>query len=496
MPRSAEEQVRLGADLEEAGDRAGAVDCYRQALAADPASFAAYNNLGSLFSRLGDFETALTFLQSAVAIRPSNPDIYNNLGNVYFQQGRAQPAIDCYLKAIALRPECATYYSHLGNALRLQARYAEAEVCLLEALRIRPAYPEAAANLAFCFVEQGRFAEAEALYRCAIEQKPDYAMAHMCLGQLLLHRGDFAAGWVEQEWRWLWPEFPSPRRNFAQPQWKGEEIRTGTLLLHAEQGFGDTIQCLRYVALVRDRLPGVAIILEVHPELKRLAAGLNGVACLLARGEVLPEFDWHCPLMSLPLAFATEMGTIPTVIPYLSAEPEASEFEGWTDRIVTGRAGLRVGVVWAGEAGNRADDRRSMPLTALEALWRVPGIDFYSLQRGAVVETPAQPFAGKLAQEGDFAMTASAMRGLDLVIAVDTAVAHLAGSLGLPVWLMLPASADWRWLVDREDSPWYPTARLFRQKTAGDWRAVADQIALELGGLVDPLFRQWPVAAS
>ena len=298
--------VLFGAKQQQAGDLEGAVRSFRQAISIDPASFAAYNNLGSLFAAVGDFATALTFLNAAAAIEPSNAEIHNNAGNVRLQLGHLQGAIDCYLKAISLQPDSAIYFNHLGNALRSQSKFAEAETCLQEALRLRPRYPEALANLGFLFAEQSRFVEAEAHYREAIAQQPDYAMAHVCLGQLLLRRGDFAGGWAEQEWRWTWPDFPSPKRNFAQRQWRGELLLSGTLLLHAEQGFGDTIQFLRYVPLVAERLPGVVLVLEVHPELQQPGCvSVPGISLLLARGETLPAFDWHCPLMSLPLAFAT-----------------------------------------------------------------------------------------------------------------------------------------------------------------------------------------------
>ena len=475
---AADWHLRTGIVRQQAGDLEGAVRSYKQAIALDPECFSAYNNLGNLFAALGDFDTALIFLKAAAEIKPGNAEIHNNVGNIYFKLELAQPAVDCYLKAIALQPESAPYYNHLGNALRLQGRYAEAETCLHAALHRRPNYPEAHANLGFLFAEQGRFAEAEEHYRRAIQQQPEYAMAHVCLGHLLLRRGDFTGGWAEQEWRWQWGDFPSPKRNFVQPQWRGESVERGALLLHAEQGFGDTIQFLRYVPLVAELLPGVAIVLEVHPELKRLAAGLCGVSLLLSRGESLPAFDWHCPLMSLPVGFATDLATIPKAVPYLLLD--RSRLASSPAR---SHADLRVGLVWAGAPGNRVDGRRSLRLSCLRGLWKVPGVSFYSLQRGAVEQVAEQPFVGVLPQEGDFAMTASVINGLDLVIAVDTAVAHLAGALGRPVWLMLPRNADWRWLVDCTESPWYPSARLFRQETAGDWEAVVARIAEELAVL-------------
>ena len=245
------------------------------------------------------------------------------------------------------------------------------------------------------------------------------------------------------------------------------------VLVYAEQGIGDTLQFLRYVPLLAER--GATVVLEVHPELMRLAETLRGVSTLIGRGDPVPPFDLHCPLMSLPLAFGTELGTIPTEVPYLRAvlDPPAEIF---------GRAvkGLRVGLVWAGSPENSSDGRRSIPLSAFAPLREVPGVLLYSLQRGPASEEALQgrfPFTGVLAQSGDFAATAATVQHLDLVIAVDTAVAHLVGALGRPVWILLAAPADWRWLTARDDSPWYPSARLFRQQSAGEWTPVVAEVA-------------------
>jgi len=478
-PECAELQVDLGVRLDRAGDREGAVACYRRALALDPASHAAYNNLGTIFASLGDTQTALIFLEAAAMLDPHAADTQNNLGNLYLKCDRTDAAIERYLKAIALRPEVAAYYNHLGKALIAAERYWEAKTVLWHALTLRPDYPEVYLNLGFLSLEQLEIEQAERHYREAIALDPELAMAHTLLGQMLLLQGRLAEGWEAQEWRWRWKDFPSPVRSFTQPQWRGEAVAGARIFLHAEQGFGDTLQMLRYVPLVA-RLGGV-VTLEVHPELKRLAATLDGVSGVLARGETLPEFDSHCPLMSLPLVFATTLATIPATIPYLHPQAE------WVAPIFaeSGRR-LKVGLVWAGNPKNRRDGKRSLPLSALAPLFAVERVSFYCLQRGAASDDPELkgfPFAGFLGPAGDFADTAAVLCSLDLIVTADTAVAHLAGALGKTVWVVLPRVPSWRWLLDREDSPWYPTARLFRQRVAGDWAPVIQSVAAALASL-------------
>lgn len=446
-PQQPDLHIKLGVCLQEAGDLQGAVQCYQQALGLDSSAYVAYNNLGNIFASLGDNNTALTFLRAALQINPNIADIHNNAANLFAELGDRNQSIEHYLRAIALNPENASYRSHLGNVLRQEGRDAEAEDC----------------------------------FRKALELRPDFALARTCLSQMLLRRGDFAAGWAEQEWRWKWKDFPSPKRNFSQPQWRGEEIQGAKILLHAEQGFGDTIQFLRYVPMVAAR--GAEVLVEVHPELLRLAKGIAGAKQVIARGEDLPAFQWHCPLMSLPLAFSTDLKTIPNVVPYLPSQFSAP---AWLQK--DPRKKLHVGIVWAGNPTASIDKKRSLTLTALSSVAAVEGVALYSLQRGAAlaeIENSDWAFAGMLPSSGDFADTAAAIANLDLVIAVDTSVAHLAGALGKPVWILLPKISDWRWLIDRADSPWYPTARLFRQHIAGQWDSVVEEITTTLEDAVN-----------
>jgi tetratricopeptide (TPR) repeat protein len=479
-PASSRLQVELGSCLQRIGNVEAAVQHYRLALAIDPGSYAAYNGLGTIFAGLRDWPTALAFFQAAVRLQPGVAEIHNNIANVYYEQDQPEPAIESYLKAIALRPETASYYNHLGNALRLNENYTGAEIAIQKAITLRPDYPEAFANLGFLRLEEENLEAAEACYREAIRLQPDYALAHTCLSRILLRRGDFATGWIEHEWRWQWKDFPSLQRNFPQPQWRGENIRAARLFLHAEQGFGDTIQFLRYVCLVAERLPHASIYLEVHPELFRLAATIPGISFLISRGDRIPKFDCHCPLMSLPLAFATTLKTIPKDTPYLQGEDACSAEE--IPKLPDNKTNLRVGLAWAGSAINRVDRKRSLPLNALAPLFEIEGIAFYNLQRGpaSAVTDASFPFTGHLPRTGDFATTAAMIAQLDLIISVDTSVAHLAGALNKPVWILLPRLADWRWLSDRDDSPWYPSVRLFRQENKGDWNSVIAEVAVAL----------------
>jgi len=452
----------------------------------DPASHEAYNNLGTIFASLGDEKTALIFFEAAATLNPDAADIQSNLGNLYLKSEQVEVAIERYTRAIALAPEVATYYNHLGKALIVAERYLDAEATIRRALTLRPDYPEAYLNLGFLALEQLQIEKAEEHYRKAILLDPDLAMAHTLLGQMLLLQGKLAEGWAEQEWRWRWKEFPSPKRRFPQPQWRGEAIAGARIFLHAEQGFGDTLQMLRYVPLVAAR--GAIVVLEVHPELNRLAESIKAVSHLMVRGDSIPEFDWHCPLMSLPLAFGTTLETIPANIPYLYPSPPLTPVLAHPSHT------LKVGLVWAGNPRNLRDRKRSLQLAALAPIFAVEHVSLYSLQRGAASadsEAASLPFAASLAQTGDFAETAAALSSLDLILTVDTAVAHLAGALGKPVWILLPRVPSWRWLLDREDSPWYPTARLFRQSVAGDWTPVMQSVSAALAslagaGLEDP----------
>jgi hypothetical protein len=316
-----------------------------------------------------------------------------------------------------------------------------------------------------------------------LKLETDSAEARAFLGLIHLKQGNFRRGLSEYESRWGTPYGLRFRRTFSQPLWKGEPLEGSRILLYAEQGMGDTLQFVRYVPLVAAR--GAKVVLEVQPRLHRLLAQTPGAAEVICRGEALPEFDWQCPLLSLPLALGTELNTIPAKIPYLYPDPAQAKAwrQQWSEN------SLRIGLAWAGNPLHPHEFWRSTPLEQLAPLTKLEGTTFYSLQMGAPAGQGKQlgtqmRLIDLQEEQKDFADTAAIIAGLDLVISIDTSVAHLAGAMGKPVWLLLCKSADWRWMLERDDSPWYPTARLFRQSTMGNWHDVVIRIEHELRELV------------
>jgi hypothetical protein len=325
--------------------------------------------------------------------------------------------------------------------------------------------------------------EALTSYRKSIALKPDYALAHWSLAVNRLRFGDFKTGWAEGEWRWKCPGLPIIERKFGCPLWLGAEpIRGKTILLHSDQGLGDALQFCRYVPLVAAM--GAHVILEVQSELRELVSGLDGVSTVVPRGEALPDFDLHCPLASLPLAFDTSVDTIPSTTPYVSVGDYA---QAWKNRLTSVRS-PRVGLVWSGNPDHNNDRNRSIALETLLPLLDAD-VGFVSLQKDArqadrAILDQRKEILDLGPELKSFVDTAAVVSHLDLVISVDTSVAHLAGALGRPVWILLPYVPDWRWLLHRTDSPWYPTARLFRQSETRDWRTVIQQVCTELNSLV------------
>jgi hypothetical protein len=336
-----------------------------------------------------------------------------------------------------------------------------------------PGRADACVNLGNVLLEQGRPLAAHLLFERALALAPDFPSAHWNDGLALLVTGDLANGF--RQWRW---NVPASKR-FAAREWRGEPLGGATILIFAEQGFGDVIQFVRYLPLVTAR--GGRVVLEAPAELHRLLAGLDGVDRVIALGDPLPDFAWQCPLLNLPIAFGTELATIPASVPYLRADPGA--VADWRRRLA--RPGLTVGLVWAGRPEHKRDRHRSLPLAQLVPLASVEGVSYVALQKGPAL-AEAERLADRLPIEilspllEDFAATAAAIMALDLVISVDTSVAHLAGALGKPVWLLLPCAPDWRWLEARSDSPWYPTARLFRQTSSRRWESVVAEVAQAL----------------
>lgn len=439
-------------------------------------------NRGGALQALRRFGEALAAYDRAIALEPDYPNAHNNRGNALRELNRHKKALAAYDAALALRPDFADAHNNRGNALRNLRRHEEALIAFNRALALKPDFAEAHYNRGFTLQEMRRHEEALAAYDRAIALKPDYANAWWNKACVKLITGDFKSGWPLYEWRWRRSDYPAPKRDFAQPVWRGDfDISGKTILLHAEQGFGDTIQFCRYVKLVAAR--GAKVILEVQPALKKIMQSLEGVTHAVAQSEELPPFDCYAPLLSLPLAFGTEPGTIPAEIPYLHAPEEA--IAHWHVRLGEKRA-PRVGIVWAGNPQQKNDRNRSMKLIDFLPLASA-GVEFFSLQKDMNAAErimlagvhAIKNIGGELA---DFSETAAVIAHMDLVISVCTSVAHLAAAMGKPVWLLLSHAACWRWLLDRDDSPWYPSMRLFRQPELGDWASVVDTVARELRG--------------
>jgi tetratricopeptide (TPR) repeat protein len=471
-----------GGALQKLGRFEEALSSYDRALAISPELVEAHVNRGNTLIALDRHNDALASFDTALALRPDLVEALTSRGNALNGLKRHEEALTSYDRAIACQPAYAAAHYNRGTTLHEMKRYDEALESYDRAISLQPDYPEAFSNLGATLWELKRHDEALASYDRAIALQPTFPEAHWNAASLRLLTGDFEHGWEEYEWRWKYKTMALAKRNFAQPQWSGEPIEGKTILLHSEQGLGDAIQFSRYVPLVAGR--GARVILEVDRRLRELMSSLDGAAQVLSTGDALPDFDMHCPLLSLPRAFHTLIETVPSRTPYLHASPE--RLAKWAARLGPER-GLRVGLIWSGNPAHHRDHARSIALSALMPLLGVPAI-FFSLQKD-VRSADAAVLAGRrdviqIADElADFSDTAAIMAQLDLIISVDTSTVHLAGALGRPVWILLPYLPDWRWLLDRDTSPWYPTARLFRQDEARGWGSVIPRVQAALSEL-------------
>ena len=460
-----------------------AIQFIRKALEFSPSDPDAYYDLGNALHEKGDLDEAITCYQKALHFDPNFIEAYNNLGFALQDKGQLDEAITCYQKAIELNPNYAEAYNNLGYAFYLKKEQLEEALTYYhKALQLNPTYPEVHNNLGLALQDKGQLDEAITCYQKAIRHYPNFAEAHWNMALALLLSGNFKDGWEKFEWRWRCISLP---RNFSQPLWDSSDITGRTILLHAEQGFGDTIQFIRYVPLVAQCMEKV--IVECQEELKSLLQNVEGADLVIARGEPLPEFDIHCPILSLPLVFKTTLENIPLKIPYIIVDPIL--VQRWKDRIHPDNSKLKIGIVWSVKHRDEKLHYRSCPLELFSPLTQFDDITFYSLQKGAAGEQAKNPPQGiKLIdyteEIHDFSDTAAFIENLDLIISVDTAVVHLAGALGKSVWTLVPFAPDWRWMLTREDSPWYPTMRLFRQSSPGDWEPVIASIEKELSEFI------------
>jgi Flp pilus assembly protein TadD len=464
-----------------------AIAGFRAALRLRPDYSEAHYNLANTLGELGRRDEAAACYREALRLRPNYPEALNNLGLALTEAGRPGEAAVLLRQAVRLRPAFPEGHNNLGLALADLGRFDAAIQHYEQVLGLKPEYADAHANLAGCYMNQGRLEEAIACYDLALRLQPDSASAHWNRALALLLAGDYERGWMEYEWRWQ--RKATQRRFFSQPLWDGTSLEGRTILLWCEQGLGDAIQFVRYVPLVKKH--GGRVVLACPDILARLFSTVSGVDQLVAEGGVLPPFDVQAPLMSLPAILHTTLATVPADVPYLAADPE--RVARWRSRLEA-VDGFKVGIAWQGNLLHKWDRHRSIPLSCFAPLADVPGVRLVSLQKGPGAEQvqalagrlPVMDYSADLDMAGAFVDTAAILRCLDLVITTDTAIAHLAGALGAPVWLALSTVVDWRWLLGREDTLWYPSMRLFRQRTLGDWQSVFKRMARQVRRIIAP----------
>jgi tetratricopeptide (TPR) repeat protein len=445
-PRNPAAHFQRGTALSALGRPADAAASFQQALVFWPDFVEALFNLSNELQRLGRFDEALAAIDRCLTLDPGQYGGWNNRGNILLAMGRYTDAMESYDRTLSIKPDYGEAYYNKGNALRELARLSEASECFEKAVALNSVHPDISLN--------------EGLAR--------------------LLAGDLRHGFKRYEGRFQKTEHAPQIRKLKQPRWTGFDIAGKRILLHDEQGLGDAIHFARYVPLVAQR--GAEVILQVQASLKILLASVKGVSQVYERDARLPEFDVHQYLLSLAEVFETELDSIPAEVPYIAAP--ADRLEKWRKRLPA-KHGLRVGLVWSGNPAFAGDASRSIGLWRLTSLLSVPGVQFVSLH--SEVRAEDAPFLQKFpelvhfgAELTDFADTAAIVTDLDLVIGSDTAVIHLAGALAKPVWVLTKFSPDWRWLLDREDNPWYPTAKLYRQPQIGDWASVVDRVRQDL----------------
>jgi tetratricopeptide (TPR) repeat protein len=457
-----------------------AIASYDRAIVLRPDYSAAHANKGNAQVALGRFAEAVANYDSALALRPAREaEIFSNRGNALKILGRFEESLASYDRAIALRPDDFALHNNRGNALQELDRPEEALASYDAALALKPEYAEAHNNLGLALADVRRFDAALASYAKALEHRPDYAEAVWNRSQAYLMTGRFDLAWRDFEARKRTRE-PVGHRAYRKPLWLGDSDPAGkTILVHWEQGLGDTIQFCRYVKLLADR--GAAVLFAPQAPLRKLMRRLDAEAQIVDADDPGLDFDAQCPLLSLPLAFSTRLSTIPADVPYLAAPAE--KISAWRHRL--GAAGRpRIGVIWSGGSAYKSNHKRSIGLERFRTLFDDQELRFVSLQKEVSDADRAWLEAGDIVHFGeeleDFTDTAALVHLMDLVISVDTSVAHLAGALGKPTWVLLPFSPDWRWMLDRDDSPWYPSMRLFRQTRRGDWAGVLREVEKEL----------------
>lgn len=479
QPDYAEAYLNRGTALHALNQWEAAIASYDSAIAIKPAYAEAYSNRGISLQSHGQLHAAVASYDRAIAINPNYAPAYSNRGIALQALDRPSQAIASYQQAIAINPGYSEAFCNLGNAHKDLDQLEKALTCYETAIRLNPLYAEAFYNRGLTHEALGNFAASIADYDQAIAANPAYASAYWNKSLVLLLRGEFELGWPLYEWRWQRAESACLAGDYSMPLWLGNAQLAGkTILLHSEQGLGDTIQFCRYVAMFAEL--GAEVLLQVPPSLSPLMRGLENVSEIIGSGADLSDCDFHCPLLSLPLAFKTTLSSIPSPGAYLKSNSEKRLF--WGDRIHP-RVKPRVGLAWSGNSLHKNDKNRSIALQQL--IPHLPSnCDYFCLQKEVreseqdfLLNSSIQFFGSEIK---DFADTAALCDLMDVVVSVDTSVAHLAGALGRPTYVMLPYLPDWRWLLNRDDSPWYPTLRLYRQSADRDWTMVMKNVAADL----------------
>jgi tetratricopeptide (TPR) repeat protein len=509
-PSDGKTYARLGSALLRQGQLREAADAFRSSLRLDPGQAETHFELGNALHAIGALEEAAQSYLDALASAPSHAEASHNLGVTRTMQHRPVDAIAAYERAIRIRPNYPEPHNNLGTLMQALGQADRASYHYGQALRFAPDWLEVRYNLALLDQERDQLEDAVAGYRALLGRKPDHIEARTNLGNSLLALGRpeeaircyrqtldddpdsveahwnlgvanlllgrFEEGWKGHEWRFRQKD--TQARVFPQPMWDGSPLGGRSILLHSEQGMGDTLQFVRYAPLVKQR--GGHVILECQEPLYRLLAGVHGVDRLIARGRPLPPFDCHAPLLSLPGIFQTTLATVPAKVPYIRvARAEVRRWRRTIEARMGAREGLKVGLTWAGNPGHKNDRNRSLPEHGLADLAGLDRVVFFGLQKRPARECGLDTI-DLLEPSSDFLDTAAILLNLDLLISVDTSVAHLAGALGKPVRTLLPFAPDWRWMLDRDDSPWYPSMKLYRQTRRKDWAEVLGRLKGEL----------------
>ena len=472
-PDMAELHIGLAAAFKSAGRLGEAQAALEQAIALQPESASAHIGLGNVLRATGAAEEALEAYEHAGTLAPNDIAAHSNQGLALKDLGRPEAALIRFRRALAVNPGAAEVHFNLGNTLRETHALEDAVTALERAVALDPGHNRARTNLGVSLCDLGRLDEAVAVFDAALEHDGTYADAHWNRALTYLLAGDFARGWPAYEWRWRATGMTP--RDFTQPLWDGAPPDWRTVLLHAEQGLGDCLHFIRYAPLVAAK--GAKVVVECPPPLVGLVESCAGISQVVARGDALPPFDLHAPLMSLPGLLDTRADSVPAETPYISAPERAGA--PLEKALATPAGRINIGFVWAGNPAHDNDRNRSCDAAHFTRLAELADVALYSLQKEAPADALAgPPLAGDLAPLlGDFSDTAYAVQKLDLIITVDTALAHLAGALGRPTWLLLPHAPEWRWQLGRDDSPWYPTLRLFRQSRPGDWHGGFERVA-------------------